>query len=98
MIRRPPRSTQSRSSAASDVYKRQRQESPWWVPEQLDDAVFDRAFGALVSFLIEVSNDRSHPLRLTVEEQLRQLADRLAGDPDLNALIADRVGELLESD
>src|SRR5659263_61862 len=27
MIRRPPRSTQSRSSAASDVYKRQIQES-----------------------------------------------------------------------
>src|SRR5450756_2693453 len=28
MIRRPPRSTQSRSSAASDVYKRQGQNSP----------------------------------------------------------------------
>src|SRR5450756_3131861 len=28
MIRRPPRSTQSRSSAASDVYKRQ----GWWAP------------------------------------------------------------------
>src|SRR5450756_2994729 len=28
MIRRPPRSTQSRSSAASDVYKRQGQEHP----------------------------------------------------------------------
>ena len=28
MIRRPPRSTQSRSSAASDVYKRQRMEIP----------------------------------------------------------------------
>src|SRR5680860_1043331 len=27
MIRRPPRSTQSRSSAASDVYKRQRENS-----------------------------------------------------------------------
>ena len=27
MIRRPPRSTQSRSSAASDVYKRQAQET-----------------------------------------------------------------------
>src|SRR5450756_2557703 len=27
MIRRPPRSTQSRSSAASDVYKRQNQQS-----------------------------------------------------------------------
>src|SRR5450756_786522 len=28
MIRRPPRSTQSRSSAASDVYKRQHQQRP----------------------------------------------------------------------
>src|SRR5450756_2375784 len=28
MIRRPPRSTQSRSSAASDVYKRQPREPP----------------------------------------------------------------------
>eukprot|EP00657_Telonema_sp_P-1_P008143 TRINITY_DN28794_c0_g1_i1.p2 TRINITY_DN28794_c0_g1~~TRINITY_DN28794_c0_g1_i1.p2 ORF type:complete len:115 (-),score=36.01 TRINITY_DN28794_c0_g1_i1:282-626(-) len=28
MIRRPPRSTQSRSSAASDVYKRQQRERP----------------------------------------------------------------------
>eukprot|EP00657_Telonema_sp_P-1_P001331 TRINITY_DN13134_c0_g1_i1.p1 TRINITY_DN13134_c0_g1~~TRINITY_DN13134_c0_g1_i1.p1 ORF type:complete len:103 (-),score=50.82 TRINITY_DN13134_c0_g1_i1:117-425(-) len=28
MIRRPPRSTQSRSSAASDVYKRQSRDSP----------------------------------------------------------------------
>eukprot|EP00657_Telonema_sp_P-1_P008702 TRINITY_DN30473_c0_g1_i1.p1 TRINITY_DN30473_c0_g1~~TRINITY_DN30473_c0_g1_i1.p1 ORF type:complete len:122 (+),score=67.77 TRINITY_DN30473_c0_g1_i1:47-412(+) len=31
MIRRPPRSTQSRSSAASDVYKRQ-DKRPWEVP------------------------------------------------------------------
>src|SRR5450756_1727530 len=32
MIRRPPRSTQSRSSAASDVYKRQvlNLVEPWW--------------------------------------------------------------------
>src|SRR5450756_3133265 len=29
MIRRPPRSTQSRSSAASDVYKRQEQNVPY---------------------------------------------------------------------
>src|SRR5680860_1678634 len=30
MIRRPPRSTQSRSSAASDVYKRQGHRRQWW--------------------------------------------------------------------
>src|SRR5680860_1789546 len=33
MIRRPPRSTQSRSSAASDVYKRQ--EPPHWLRNTL---------------------------------------------------------------
>ena len=36
MIRRPPRSTQSRSSAASDVYKRQKQHSP--TPIQTDNS------------------------------------------------------------
>src|SRR5680860_79 len=35
MIRRPPRSTQSRSSAASDVYKRQAQQRAWRVPLKL---------------------------------------------------------------
>src|SRR5450756_675151 len=36
MIRRPPRSTQSRSSAASDVYKRQ----PWRGPVQVERQTF----------------------------------------------------------
>src|SRR5680860_1602873 len=45
MIRRPPRSTQSRSSAASDVYKRQHQQSDL----ALVDAARDNpdAFGPL---------------------------------------------------
>ena len=33
MIRRPPRSTQSRSSAASDVYKRQTYFIKLWIPK-----------------------------------------------------------------
>src|SRR5450756_3247238 len=38
MIRRPPRSTQSRSSAASDVYKRQRYGHPIATPRPVKDA------------------------------------------------------------
>ena len=45
MIRRPPRSTQSRASAASDVYKRQA------VLAVGDTAAFQRRFGALVAEL-----------------------------------------------
>src|SRR5450756_2749736 len=39
MIRRPPRSTQSRSSAASDVYKRQVVDGPQVQPDELDHDV-----------------------------------------------------------
>src|SRR5450756_336880 len=45
MIRRPPRSTQSRSSAASDVYKRQIHSEPFtfwhtWKDQGLKSATF----------------------------------------------------------
>jgi len=72
-------------------------ESPWWVPEQLDDAVFDRAFGALVTFLLEVAADPEHPLRKTVEAQLSVLSERLENDHELNAQVAARMGELIET-
>lgn len=73
------------------------EESPWWVPEQLDDVVFDRAFGALVTFLLEVAGDPFHPLRKTIEDQLVLLADRLESDPALNAEISDRMSDLLDT-
>ena len=38
MIRRPPRSTQSRSSAASDVYKRQPKKKPKAKPAEEEPA------------------------------------------------------------
>src|SRR5450756_2729714 len=47
MIRRPPRSTQSRSSAASDVYKRQKHEFAMYDRYWLD-------FGALKEALTQM--------------------------------------------
>src|SRR5680860_1868594 len=41
MIRRPPRSTQSRSSAASDVYKRQQQRH-WQAPDVAEQRLAQR--------------------------------------------------------
>src|SRR5450756_1044521 len=52
MIRRPPRSTQSRSSAASDVYKRQVVNMKAWQTLASLPATLDSNLFALVSTLI----------------------------------------------
>src|SRR5450756_3154262 len=49
MIRRPPRSTQSRSSAASDVYKRQDTERRW----SDEEVALARALGEQAAVAIE---------------------------------------------
>lgn len=74
------------------------EESPWWVPEQIDDAVFDRAFGAMITFLLEVAADQDHPLRETLAEQLESLAGRLSTDEALGDRIGERVQALLSSE
>src|SRR5680860_673692 len=54
MIRRPPRSTQSRSSAASDVYKRQVIESA--PPHESKGSHFNGPFGHVLRQLIGVDH------------------------------------------
>src|SRR5450756_3151671 len=54
MIRRPPRSTQSRSSAASDVYKRQEQDSA-------DQTLFAKLQGSVLVEPLHVIDEPSTP-------------------------------------
>src|SRR5665809_124592 len=67
MIRRPPRSTQSRSSAASDVYKRQAQFCP---PRILEDGA-----GAEVS----IATASREPLPLELEPLVDEPLELAAG-------------------
>src|SRR5450756_686689 len=74
MIRRPPRSTQSRSSAASDVYKRQGEIhsrlGTWgWVRRRLgpDDCLVPSAVGSrLIATMLNAytSQRQPHPIQL----------------------------------
>ena len=47
------------------------QESPWWVPESIDDRVFDKIFGGVQRFLADVSADRHHEVRRSVDDARR---------------------------
>ena len=57
------------------------QESPWWVPETIDDKVFERIYGAVRRFLTEVGDDEYHELRRAIDQRSRKLAQDLRASP-----------------
>jgi len=58
------------------------EESPEWVPDWLDERVFNKGFALLQSFLADVTDDPEHGLRQAYDQQLGELAERLRTDPD----------------
>lgn len=82
--------------ANQDVLRRRLgQESPWWVPESLDDVVFARVMDALHRFFKDLASDPDHELRKDVDARIRTLADELQNSPELIARIDDLKEELL---
>ncbi|HJQ42391.1 MAG TPA: DUF445 domain-containing protein [Jatrophihabitantaceae bacterium] len=71
-------------------------ESPEWVPEWVDDRVFNKGFTLLQSFLADVSVDDAHVLRRTYDAQLEQYIERLRTDPETAAKIEAAKIELLD--
>jgi uncharacterized membrane-anchored protein YjiN (DUF445 family) len=60
-------------------------ESPWWVPESIDDRLFAKIYGAVRGFLADVGNDSNHELRQAMDARVATFADRLRSDPALLA-------------
>ena len=58
-------------------------ESPWWVPEPVDDRVFGKIYGAVMTFLREVDSNPKHHIKRDIDIRSRELADRLRSDERL---------------
>ncbi|MEZ5322348.1 MAG: DUF445 domain-containing protein [Microthrixaceae bacterium] len=56
-------------------------ESPWWVPEAVDDRVFDRIYAAITRFVDEVRHDPGHELRRHLDSRLAEFIVRLHDSP-----------------
>ncbi len=70
-------------------------ESPWWVPEPIDDRIFTKLYTGLRGFLVEVSADGDHALRRHLDARLIEFIGRLQTDPALAAKAAAWREELL---
>ena len=60
-------------------------ESPWWVPEPIDDRIFEKIYRGLAAFLQDVIDDPAHELRQHLDQRLSALITRLGSDPALIA-------------
>ncbi len=75
---------------------RLRTESPWWVPEGVDDRIFEKIYTAVHRFIGDIGADPHHPMRTSIDERLLAFAERLKTDPGLVAKLEELKGELLE--
>jgi uncharacterized membrane-anchored protein YjiN (DUF445 family) len=80
----------------AEFRKRVAEESPDWVPVFVDDAVFNKGFSVLQSFLADVTDDDDHALRRAFDTQLRELAERLRTDPEQVAKVAAARDQVLD--
>lgn len=76
--------------------RRYAQESPWWLPEAVDDRIFDRLFEGACRLLERVNDDPDHELRVQFERWLADLAERLEHSPELQARVEQLKHEVLE--
>ncbi|MGY1770411.1 DUF445 domain-containing protein [Blastococcus sp. SYSU D00813] len=70
--------------------------SPAWVPDWVDDRVFNRAFTGVQQFLEEVGDDRHHELRRVYDARLRAYVQALRTDPATQARVEEFKKDLLE--
>jgi uncharacterized membrane-anchored protein YjiN (DUF445 family) len=67
------------------IRDRIREESPWWVPELVDDRIHHKVVGGIERTLYEVGADPDHPLRRQFDELLSDWIIQLQESPEVIA-------------
>ncbi len=58
------------------------EESPWWVPNAIDDKLYEKIVSGIERTLAEVAADDSHPMRTQFDRALREFVDKLHSSPE----------------
>jgi uncharacterized membrane-anchored protein YjiN (DUF445 family) len=75
----------SRAVERNEEIIRQRiaRESPWWIPEAVDDKIHARIVAAIEHTLTEVRDNPEHQMRARFDAGLREFIDKLQHDPEV---------------
>jgi len=67
------------------IRQRIREESPWWLPEAVDDRIHDKLVLAIENTLRQVAADPEHPLRERFDSALTTFIEKLRTSPEVIA-------------
>jgi uncharacterized membrane-anchored protein YjiN (DUF445 family) len=65
------------------IRERIRAESPWWLPETVDDKIHDKIVSGIERTLADVSDNPEHPLRHRFDEALARFIENLKTSPEV---------------
>jgi uncharacterized membrane-anchored protein YjiN (DUF445 family) len=80
------------------IRERIERETPWWVPNAVDEKIFKRVLGGIQRLLTELSIDRNHVLRGRFDESLQGFIERLNTSPEFAAKVDGWKEEFLDND
>lgn len=63
------------------IRQRIAEESPWWIPDAIDDKLYQKIVAGIERTLAEVARDADHPLRVRFDLALREFGERLESSP-----------------
>ncbi len=75
--------------------KRLDEESPWWVPEPIDDRLFNKLYSAIQQFVSDVGDEPNHEMRRDISKRTAEFAEQLRNSPELAAKANSLKAELL---
>lgn len=78
------------------IMERISRETPWWLPKNVDNLIYQRIVAAFDNMLREVNDDPNHPLREKFSETVTTLIEDLKHSPDIVAKEESFKEELLQ--
>lgn len=80
------------------IRQRVQRESKWWIPSAIDEKIYQKIVTGIERTLIEVRDDRNHPLRERFDAALRTFIDNLQYSPATLERAEELKRDLLDAD
>jgi uncharacterized membrane-anchored protein YjiN (DUF445 family) len=80
------------------IRERIEKESPWWLPEAVDEKIYRKVVGSIERTLAEIEQDPDHPLRKRFDRSVREFMEKLDSSPEMHAKIEKWKEELLATE